>query len=53
MGHNIKETTVPFDINRPLTKEELEEVKQYNIHDVMETFMYSLKPSMNLKVIWD
>lgn len=38
MGHDIKETTVPFDIDRPLTTKELEEVKVYNRHDVMETF---------------
>lgn len=38
MGHDIRETTVPFDIDRPLTDEEIEEVKVYNKHDVMETF---------------
>lgn len=38
MGHDIRETSVPFDIDRPLTKEEIEEVKVYNKHDVMETF---------------
>ena len=38
MGHNIHETEVPFDIDRPLTKEELEMTKKYNEHDVMNTF---------------
>ena len=38
MGHDIRETTVPFDIDRPLTKKELEEVEFYCKHDVMETF---------------
>lgn len=38
MGHDIQETSVSFDINRPLTKQELLEVKKYNQHDVMETF---------------
>jgi hypothetical protein len=38
MGHNIKETSVPFDIDRPLTKSELLEVIEYCKHDVWETF---------------
>lgn len=38
MGHDIQETTVPFDIDRPLAKSEIEEVKKYNHHDVWETF---------------
>jgi len=37
MGHNIKETPIPFDIDRKLTTEELELVAQYCEHDVMET----------------
>lgn len=37
MGHSIKETSVPFDIDRPLTKEELEETVKYCRHDVGET----------------
>lgn len=37
MGHNIKETSVPFDIDRPLTKEELDETVKYCLHDVEET----------------
>ena len=38
MGHDIRETTVPFDIDRKLTKEELEETIKYCMHDVKETF---------------
>ena len=38
MGHDIRETTVPFNIDRRLSPYEIEEVKKYNIHDVMETF---------------
>lgn len=38
MGHDIQETSVPFDIDRPLTKEELELTRKYNRHDVWETF---------------
>lgn len=37
MGHDIRETTVPFDIDRPLTNEELAEVIYYCRHDVHET----------------
>lgn len=37
MGSNIKETDVPFDINRPLTAEELKMTEQYCRHDVEET----------------
>lgn len=37
MGHKIKETSVPFDIDRPLTEEELAETVDYCRHDVEET----------------
>ena len=37
MGDNIKETSVPFDIDRPLTPEEIDETVKYCIHDVEET----------------
>lgn len=37
MGHNIKETSVPFDIDRPLTQEEIEQTIFYCRHDVQET----------------
>ena len=34
LGMNIEESTVPFDIDRPLTKQELEEVITYCKYDV-------------------
>lgn len=42
MGHKIKESSVPFDIDRPLTDAEKVEVEEYCLHDVdqlMEVFM--------------
>ena len=35
MGHSIKETSVPFDIDRPLTDAELAETVKYCRHDVI------------------
>ena len=37
MGHDIKESDVPFDIDRPLTPEEIEETVRYCVHDVEQT----------------
>ena len=37
MGHDIRETTVPFDIDRKLTQSEIEDVIFYCRHDVQET----------------
>lgn len=37
MGNNIKETSVPFNIDRPLTESELEETIKYCTHDVEQT----------------
>lgn len=37
MGSMIKETSVSFDLDRPLTKEEIDEVISYCIHDVKES----------------
>ena len=37
MGNNIKETGVPFDIDRPLTLEEIERTFEYCQHDVEQT----------------
>ena len=37
MGNNIKETSVPFDIDRKLTKSELQETIKYCRHDVEQT----------------
>ena len=38
MGHDIQETSVPFDIERKLTNEEINMTLKYCKHDVMETF---------------
>lgn len=37
MGHSIKETSVSFDIDRPLTEAELAETVKYCRHDVEQT----------------
>jgi DNA polymerase len=37
MGNDIKETSVPFDIQRKLTKTEIEETIKYCHHDVEQT----------------
>ena len=37
MGNDIKETSVPFDIDRKLTDTEIEETVKYCTHDVMQT----------------
>lgn len=37
MGNNIKESSVPFDIDRKLTPEEIEETIKYCRHDVEHT----------------
>lgn len=45
MGSDIRETEVPFDINRPLTQEEIEMTFKYCTHDVEEDirkFMFDI-----------
>ena len=37
MGNDIRETSVPFDIDRPLTPEEIAETVKYCRHDVEQT----------------
>lgn len=37
MGNNIKESSVPFDIDRKLTQKEIEETVKYCRHDVEQT----------------
>lgn len=37
MGNDIKETSVPFDIDRPLSQSEIEETIKYCTHDVEQT----------------
>lgn len=43
MGNDIRETSVPFDIDRKLTKSEIEEVVKYCRHDVQQTMEVFLK----------
>lgn len=43
MGNDIRESTVPFDIDRKLTPQELSEVIQYCTHDVEQTIEVFLK----------
>ena len=43
MGNDIRETTVPFDIERPLTKDEIEQTIFYCRHDVQQTIEVFLK----------
>ncbi len=45
MGNNIKESSVPFDIDRKLTQEELDETVKYCRHDVEQTIEVFLKRS--------
>jgi len=45
MGHNIKESSVPFDIDRKLTQEEIDETVKYCRHDVEQTIEVFLQRS--------
>ena len=37
MGSDIRESSVPFDIDRPITEEERKDLIKYCLHDVQET----------------
>lgn len=43
MGNDIKETSVPFDINRKLTEEEIAETIKYCKHDVEQTIQVFIR----------
>lgn len=43
MGNDIRETSVPFDIDRPLTDEEIAETLKYCRHDVEQTIEVFLR----------
>lgn len=43
MGHNIKESSIPFDLDRKLTVEEIQETIKYCRHDVEETIEVFLR----------
>jgi len=49
MGHDIRETSVPFDIDRPLTSEEIESTIGYCRHDVEETIEVFLRRADDFK----
>lgn len=41
LGISINETTVSFELDRPWTEEETEEMKEYNRHDLRATWAYA------------
>lgn len=43
MGNDIRESSVPFDIQRPLTEAEIQETVKYCRHDVQQTIQVFLK----------
>lgn len=43
MGNDIKETSVPFDIDRPLTEQEIQETVKYCTHDVEQTIQVFMR----------
>lgn len=45
MGNDIRESSVPFDIDRKLTQEEIDETVKYCRHDVQQTIEVFLKRS--------
>ena len=53
LGSDIKETEIPFDIDRKLTKEELEQVKEYCRHDVEETIKVFLEKIDDFNAMFD
>lgn len=52
MGNDIRETSVPFDIDRPLTEAELDETVGYCRHDVEQTIEVFLerKPEFDARM---
>ena len=49
MGNDIKETDVPFDLDRPLTDDEIAETIKYCTHDVEQTIEVFLKKQNDFK----
>ena len=43
MGISIEESSIPFDIDRELTEDEIKELVRYNQYDVMATFLTFLE----------
>ena len=52
MGNNIKESSVPFDIDRPLTEAEIAETVKYCRHDVNRPLMSSFREKKNSMEEW-
>lgn len=51
MGANIKETDIPFDIDRKLTEEELALTEKYCRHDVEQTYQVFLESISNFEAM--
>ena len=47
MGNDVRETSVPFDIDRKLTEEELQQTVKYCTHDVEQTMEVFLRTKAN------
>lgn len=43
MGHNIEESTIPWNYDQPFTKEQKKSTRQYCLHDVEETLEVLLR----------
>ena len=53
MGSDIRETEVPFDIDRPLTQKEIEQMIFYCTHDVEETIKIFLEKIDDFNAMFD
>ena len=47
MGNDVRETSVPFDVDRKLTEEELQQTVKYCTHDVEQTMEVFLRTKAN------
>ncbi len=43
MGHNIEESSIPWDYSQPFTQEQKESTKKYCLHDVQQTLEVLLR----------
>ena len=53
LGSDIRETEVPFDIDRPLTQEEIEQMVFYCTHDVEETIKIFMEKIDDFNAMFD
>lgn len=51
LGNRIKESSVDFRINRKMTPEEMQEMKEYNLHDVEQTIEVFLQKKADFDAI--